>query len=60
MSIISQLEREEMILDEQYEKGLISLNEYNAAWKELQEEYAAAAEEAAQEAYEEERARWNW
>lgn len=55
MSIESQHEREERYIQEQYERGEISLAEYNKAMRDLQrdarDEIRAQAEQAAQDAY---------
>jgi len=51
-------EREEEDIEERYAKGYITLNEYNEEMRELQRSYAAAAEEAAEDAYQNEMDRW--
>lgn len=51
-------DRAEDHLAQMYDDGLLSLSEYNAEMRELGRDYAAAAEEAAQDAYEAERDRW--
>ena len=54
----TQLEREEQDLDERYERGEISSEEYNRELKEMYRDYRAAAEERAQDAYQAELERW--
>ena len=51
-------EREELAIEEQYEDGLMSPAEYNESIRELQRERRWAAEEAAQDAYDQEMDRW--
>jgi hypothetical protein len=51
-------EREETILQEQLDSGAISVQEYNREIRELQRDYHAAAQEAAQDAYDREYERW--
>lgn len=46
-----QLEREEEHLEEQLANGEITISEFNKEMRELQRDYHAAAEAAAQEAY---------
>lgn len=58
MSFESQLEREENHLVEQFNSGQISQEEYNKQMRELQRDYRAAAQEAAQDAYDREMERW--
>ena len=58
MSIESQLEQEERYLEEQYEAGEISNKQFTREINELYRDYRAAAEEAAQEAYDNEMERW--
>ena len=58
MSIETQIEREEQAIEESYERGEISRKEMEAELRELQRDYQAAAETAAQEAYDAEYARW--
>jgi hypothetical protein len=54
----SQFEREEDLLCEQYNSGLISQAEYNNEMRELNRDYRAQAQMAAEEAYENEMQRW--
>lgn len=56
--MISQFEREEEYLEEQYNSGQITLREYNEQMRDLQREYRGMAEEAAQEAYDREMGNW--
>ena len=58
MSMSSQFEREEDLLCEQYNSGLISQSEYNNEMRELNRDYRAQAQMAAEEAYENEMQRW--
>jgi hypothetical protein len=58
MSAHRQLELEEDYLDEQYAAGTITSAEYAKELRELQRDYRAAAEEAAQDAYETELRYW--
>jgi hypothetical protein len=53
-----QYEREESAIDEAYLRGYIDLNERNRQMRELSRDYQAAAEEAAQDAYNREMERW--
>jgi len=53
-----QMEREEEALDRDLAEGRISQKEYNREMRELQRDYAGAAEEAAQDAYRAELDRW--
>ena len=55
---MNQLEREEEYLEEQYANGEITLSELEAEIRELYRSYRAAAEEAAQEAYDNAMERW--
>ena len=55
---MSQFDREVDFLEAQLERGEISLQEFNREMRELQRDYIAAAEEAAQEAYDREMDRW--
>ncbi len=55
---MDQLEREEEALEEAYNNGEITAKEYNKQMQELQRDYRAAAQEAAEEAYENEMGRW--
>ena len=52
------IEREEEILEEELARGDISLDEFNKEMRELQRSYRAAAEEAAERAYDDEMERW--
>ncbi|MCP4101725.1 MAG: hypothetical protein GY750_09915 [Lentisphaerae bacterium] len=47
----SQIEKEEQYLEEQLANGEITNAEFNKEMRELQRDHRAAAEEAAQEAY---------
>ena len=58
MSIDSQMEREENCLDEQLNNGEISQSEYRTAINDLQREYRAMAEDAAEQAYDNEMSNW--
>jgi len=58
MSIESQIEREEDEIYAALERGDISNKECNDQLRELQRDYAAAAQEAAEMAYEAEMDRW--
>lgn len=58
MSIESQFEREEDDIQERYARGEITNTEMWAEIRELQRDYAAAAREAAQNAYDDELGRW--
>ena len=58
MSMSSQFEREEDLLCEQYNSGQISQAEYNNEMRELNRDYRAQAQMAAEEAYENEMQRW--
>lgn len=51
-------EREEAAASEDYLAGRINTKQYNERIRDIQREYRAAAEEAAQDAYESERERW--
>ena len=55
---MDQFELEERHLQEQYESGDLSVKELNHKMLELQRDYQAAAEEAAQDAYDLEMNRW--
>lgn len=52
------MERAEDDLVEQLNAGEISQADFNAEMREMARDYAAAAEDAAQDAYEAERGRW--
>ena len=58
MSTQSQFDREEDDIQRRYAAGEITLAEYNEEMRVLQQDYRGAAEEAAREAYERERANW--
>ena len=58
MSIESQMQREEDYLCQQYNSGQITQQEFNQQMRELQRDYRAAAQEAAQRAYDNEMERW--
>lgn len=58
MGIESQLEREEASITEEYNRGNISLKEYNEQIRDLHREYRAMAQEAAQDAYDREMDNW--
>ena len=51
-------DKEEQQLEDDLAAGLISLEEFNLAMRELQREYTAAAQESAQRAYDLEMERW--
>ncbi len=51
-------DRVEDVLHDQLASGELSQDEFNAAMRELGREYAEMADEAAREAYENERSRW--
>ena len=53
-----QIEREEQILEYQLANGEITIEQYNKEMIELQRDYRAASEEAAEEAYRNEMDRW--
>lgn len=52
------MERAEDDLVERLNNGEISQADFNAEMREMARDYAAAAEDAAQDAYEAERGRW--
>lgn len=52
------LEREEKNIEDQYDNGEISAAEFHRKMNELRRDYCAAAEESAQEAYDDEISRW--
>lgn len=58
MSIEHQMEREEDAIEEAVERGDMTQAEANEALRDLQRDYRAYAQEAAQEAYDREYARW--
>ncbi len=51
-------DREEQILEEQLSEGTITLKEFNGEMRELRRDYAGAAQEAAEQAYQDEMGRW--
>lgn len=53
-----QMEREEAAIDLAVERGEMTRGEANKALRELQRDYAAAARESAQDAYDRELDRW--
>lgn len=53
-----QLAREEAILEEQYQRGEITHAQLNEYLRDLHRQYRADCEEAAQQAYENERNNW--
>lgn len=55
---MDQFEREEDFLEQQLNNGEITLTEFNREMRELQRDYRAAAEEAAEQAYRDEMGRW--
>ena len=55
---MSWIEREERRLEEDFEKGLISQEDFNTEMRELQRDYREAARESAWGAYEEELRNW--
>jgi len=58
MSYETQLDREERLIEESYERGEITRTELNEELRELHRDYQGAAEQAAQEAYDAEYGRW--
>lgn len=58
MSRPDAIERELDDLRRQLAEGEITLQQYNAEVRAMEREYRAAAEDAAQEAYEREKERW--
>ena len=58
MSAQSQFDREEDDIQKRYAAGDITLVQYNKEMLDLQRDYQGAAEEAALDAYERERANW--
>jgi len=58
MSIDSQFEREEQSIEDDLSNGIISDQEYNDQMRELQRDYCAAAEDSAQQAYDNEMNNW--
>lgn len=58
MSIESLYEKEERLLEEQYERGEITTKEFTTALNELRRDHQAAAQEAAEQAYRDELERW--
>lgn len=55
---MDQLERYEQQLEEDYETGVISGKEFDQEMRELHRDYRAAAEEQAQQAYDDIMGRW--
>ncbi len=55
---MGQFEREEEYLEREYNEGRISYKEYNHEMMELRRDYAAAAHQSAQDAYDRELERW--
>ncbi len=55
---MDQFEREEEAIEEAYANGEITAKEYSKQMRELLQDYRAVAEEAAEEAYFNEMARW--
>ena len=51
-------EREERILQQQFEDGEIDISEYNRELREIQRDYSHYAHESANRAYDEEFERW--
>lgn len=58
MSVESQYDREEQYIIDQMNSGTISQQEGRQQLRELQRDYRAAAQEAAQDAYDREMDRW--
>lgn len=58
MSVQSQCEREEEAIQESYARGEITNAQMWAEMRDLERDYAGAAHEAAEEAYEQELERW--
>lgn len=54
----SQFEKEEQYLEDQLANGEIDIKEFNREMQELQRDYRAAAQEAAEQAYHDEIERW--
>ena len=52
------IEREEQLLEDEYNAGEISQKEFNRLIKELHNDYREQAEEAAQNAYDDEMENW--
>lgn len=55
---MSQFDREEQQLSDDYNAGLITREEYNRRMRELQRDYRDAAAEAAEQAYDREMSNW--
>ena len=51
MSLESQLEREEQILEDELNSGAVDITEFNKQMKELQRDFRAIAQEEAQDAH---------
>jgi len=58
MSIQRQIERAQDKLEKLLDEGAISQKEFNEEMRDLQREYMAAAEEAAEAAYRDEMGQW--
>ncbi len=58
MTMHDEFEREEDALCTEYNEGRITLAEYNKQMRDLQSEYRAQAQEAAQGAYDDEMGKW--
>lgn len=58
MSIESQFEREEELIEQDYAAGNISSDERNRLLRDLHRDYREAARESAQDAYDREMERW--
>lgn len=58
MNAQRQLEREEKRICDDFNRGVISREQYNEEMRDLEREYRAMAQEAAQQAYERELDNW--
>lgn len=58
MSIQDQFEREEAEICEMYNRGELTMKQYNEAINDLNREYSGMMEEACQNAYDNERSNW--
>jgi phage tail tape-measure protein len=56
--VVNQFEREEDALTEQLDRGEITPAEFNRQLRELQRDYRACAQEAAERAFQDELDRW--
>ena len=56
----TQMEREEQNIEDRYDRGEISTEQYNIEMEELLREYRAVAEERAQKAYDAEMESWEF